>query len=54
MKKYNVVFTASYEIEAEDEQDAEEEARNMFMNELGTESKIQIKLFGCHVEEKEE
>ena len=52
MKNYNVVFTASYEIDAEDEQDAEEEARNMFMDELGTESEMQINLFGCHTEEK--
>lgn len=53
MKKYNVVFATSYEIEANDETEAEEIAFEKFQEDLGTESKIQLELFGCNVEEKE-
>jgi len=54
MKKYNVVFATSYVVDADDDADAEERAMEQFKEDLGTESKMQLGLFGCHVEEKEE
>ena len=33
MKKYNVVFSTSYEIEAEDEKEALDKAETLFKNE---------------------
>jgi hypothetical protein len=52
MKKYNVVFATSYQIEAESEEDAEEMAWERFQEDLGTESKNQLGLFGTTVEKE--
>jgi hypothetical protein len=53
MKKYNVVFATSYEVEANDELEAEDIGYEKFKEDMGSESEIQLGLFGCNVEEKE-
>jgi len=50
MKKYNVVFAMSYEIEAEDEATAIEEATNLFIDDTGI-GGMGLDVFGVNVEE---
>jgi len=48
MKKFNVVYALSYEIEAEDENEAREKAEVFFENDIQDRS-----LFGVNVEVKD-
>ena len=52
MTRYNVVFSAAYEVDAEDEKSAEERAWDMFIEDVNVLSPGEI--FGIHAEEIDE
>lgn len=51
MKKYKVVFALSYEIEADNEIDAEDKASEVFCEEVDNSTSGLTEIFGCNVEE---
>jgi len=57
MKKYNVVFALSYEIEAEDQNEARKQAEALFKEELSDRNRREGRtsiFLGCNIEDEEE
>lgn len=53
-KVFNVVFSLSYTIRAEDQKDAIDEAENKFIEEVGNQHSGLTELFGVNAEKIEE